>query len=121
MKRAVCPLALALLLAGFAAAQQPAVGTQDEPPPPEPTMRVDVDLVNIFFTVKTKKGGELISNLEQKNFQIAEDGKQQTIQHFSRETDLPLTLGLLIDISASQERLIDIEREAAAGFFSSVI
>jgi VWFA-related protein len=120
MKRAVCPLALAVLLAGVAASQQPAVGTQDEPPP-EPTIRVDVDLVNIFFTVKAKKGGELISNLEQKNFQIFEDGKQQTIQHFSRENDLPLTLGLLIDISASQGRLIEIEREAASGFFSSVV
>ncbi|HEX4773689.1 MAG TPA: VWA domain-containing protein [Bryobacteraceae bacterium] len=121
MKRAVCPVSIAILAAALAAGQQPAVGTQDEPPPPPPTIRVDVDLVNIFFTVKTKKSGELIPNLEQKNFQIFEDGKQQNIQHFSRENDLPLTLGLLIDISASQERLIDIEREAASEFFASVI
>jgi VWFA-related protein len=87
----------------------------------EPTIRVGVDLVNILFTVKTKKGGQLIPNLEKNNFTVLEDGKGQTIQHFSRETDLPLTLGLLIDISASQERLIDIERQAAAAFFSSVI
>ena len=99
--------------------------SQQPPPPPdqdaEPTIRVDVDLVNIFFTVKAKKGGQLIPNLEQKNFTVFEDGKQQTIQRFSKESDLPLTLGLLIDISASQERLIDIERQAASQFFSSVI
>src|SRR5881628_2790350 len=85
------------------------------------TIRVDVDLVNILFTVKAKKGGALIPNLEKNNFSIFEDGKQQTIQRFSRETDLPLTLGLLIDVSASQERLIDVERQAASAFFSSVL
>ncbi len=86
-----------------------------------PTIRVGVDLVNLFFTVRAKKGGQLIPNLEKSDFKVIEDGKEQTIQHFSRETDLPLTLGLLIDISASQERLIDIERDAASAFFSSVI
>ncbi len=85
------------------------------------TIKVNVDLVNILFTVRAKKGGQLIPNLEKNDFTVYEDGKQQTIQRFSRETDLPLTLGLLIDISASQERLVDIERQAAAAFFSSVI
>ena len=85
------------------------------------TIKVNIDLVNLYFTVKTKKGGQLIPNLEKNNFKVFEDGKQQTIQRFSKETDLPLTLGLLIDISASQERLIEIEREAASAFFSSVI
>ncbi len=103
-------------------------GAQGVQPPPnqdqanqEPTIRVNVELVNILFTVRAKKGGALIANLEKSDFSIYEDGKQQTIQRFSRETDLPLTLGLLIDISASQERLIDIERDAASAFFSSVI
>jgi VWFA-related protein len=86
----------------------------------EPTIRVDVNLVNVFFTVKTKKG-QLIPDLKKDDFSISEDGKPQTIERFSRETDLPLTLGLLIDISASQERLIDIERQAASQFFTSVI
>jgi VWFA-related protein len=94
---------------------------QDQSASQQPTLRVDVDLVNILFTVKAKKGGQLIPNLEQNNFKIYEDGKEQKLLHFSRETDLPLTLGLLIDISASQERLIDIEKEAASAFFSSVI
>ncbi len=77
--------------------------------------------MNVLFTVKAKKGGQLIPNLEKSDFTVYEDGKPQTIQRFSRETDLPLTLGLLIDISASQERLIDIERQAASAFFSNVI
>ena len=101
------------------------LATGQQPPPPAPAnqdqvIRVDVDLVNILFNVKTKKG-ELIPNLEKNNFTLKEDGKEQTIKRFSRETDLPITLGLLIDISASQERLIEIERDAASQFFSSVI
>lgn len=109
---------LAVTLAAFAQ-QEPPSGAQDQNQ--EPTIRVGVDLVNILFTVRAKKGGALIPNLEKNNFKIYEDGKEQAIQHFSRETDLPLTLGLLIDISASQERLIEVERQAAAAFFSSVI
>lgn len=104
----------------FGQSPQPSAG-QSQSASQEPTIRVNVDLVNILFAVKAKKGGQLIPNLEKNNFTISEDGKQQTIERFSRETDLPLTLGLLIDISASQERLIDIEREAASAFFSSVI
>ncbi len=113
---------------GLAAAMAAANLQQPQANPPqsagqeqEPTIRVNVELVNILFTIRAKKGGALIPNLTKEDFTIYEDGKQQTIQRFSRETDLPLTLGLLIDISASQERLIDIERQAASSFFSSVI
>ena len=110
--------ALCLVLAASVSAQAP---PPPEPPSQDTTIRVDVELVNILFTVKAKKGGALIPNLEKQNFTIFEDGKQQPIQRFSRETDLPITLGLLIDISASQERLVDIERQAASSFFSSVL
>ena len=116
----VAVLAAALACTLFASPQAPGP-EQDQAAPQAPTIRVGVDLVNILFTVRTKKGGQLIPNLEKSDFKVYEDGKEQTIQHFSRETDLPLTLGLLIDISASQERLIEIEREAASQFFSSVI
>ncbi len=101
--------------------QQPPAAPQAQPIPQSSTIKVDVELVNILFTVHAKKGGALIPNLEKNNFTVFEDNKQQTIQHFSRETDLPLTLGLLIDISASQTRLIEIERDAASSFFSNVI
>jgi VWFA-related protein len=115
LKRWIVLASLTSVFTGALAWSQEQAGSQ------EPTIRVDVDLVNILFTVRAKKGGQLIPNLEKNDFALYEDGKQQTIQRFSKETDLPLTLGLLIDISASQERLIDIEREAAAAFFSSVI
>jgi VWFA-related protein len=118
VRRRMPALAACLSLAGTAWAQSPPEApAQDQ----APTIRVGVDLVNLFFTVKAKKGGQLIPNLEKSDFKVLEEGKEQSIQHFSRENDLPLTLGLLIDISASQERLIDIEREAASAFFSSVI
>ncbi|MBV9081447.1 MAG: VWA domain-containing protein [Acidobacteriaceae bacterium] len=101
-------------------AQAPAA-QPDQAASQQPTIRVNVDVVNIYFTVRAKKGGALIPNLSESNFKVFEDGKEQKIARFSRESDLPLTLGLLIDISASQERLIDIERQAASQFFSSVI
>ena len=112
-----------LILSGisFLAAHEPQQPSQNQAADQEPTIRVNVELVNVYFTVKAKKGGQLIPSLTKDDFRVFEDGKEQTIQRFSRETDLPLTLGLLIDISASQERLIDIERQAASSFFSSVI
>src|SRR5260370_932487 len=85
-----------------------------------PTIKVDVDIVNILFNVHDKRGG-LVGNLSKGDFTIAEDGKDQPIKYFNRETDLPLTIGLLIDVSASQQNLIEIEKNAAYQFFGSVL
>jgi VWFA-related protein len=85
-----------------------------------PTIKVDVDIVNVLFTVRDKRGG-LIGNLNKEDFSLAEDSKQQEIKYFNRETDLPLTIGLLIDVSRSQENLIEIEKNAAYQFFGSVL
>ena len=63
----------------------------------------------------------MIGNLEKSDFHLFEDGKEQEIKYFTRETDLPLTIGLLVDVSGSQERLIDTERRAASQFFRSVL
>jgi VWFA-related protein len=84
-------------------------------------IRVDVDLVNILFTVRKKKGGALVPNLAKDDFTLREEGKDQKISRFTRESDLPLTLGLLVDVSASQVNLIETERDAASAFFTSVI
>jgi VWFA-related protein len=62
-----------------------------------------------------------VPNLEKSDFTILEDGKPQPIKYFTRETDLPLTIGLLIDVSGSQANLIQIERDAAAQFFGQVL
>ncbi|MEI9975222.1 MAG: VWA domain-containing protein [Ignavibacteriota bacterium] len=74
----------------------------------------------MLASVRDKKN-TLVPNLEQKDFTVLEDGKPQPIKYFTRETDLPLTIGLLIDVSNSQGNLIQIERDAAASFFSQVL
>ena len=84
------------------------------------TIKVDVDLVNVLCTVRGKNNG-LIGNLDKGDFHLFEDGKEQEIKYFTRETDLPLTIGLLVDVSGSQERLIDTEHRAASQFFRSVL
>jgi len=93
---------------------------QDPAPDALPTIKVDVDVVNILFNVRDKHTG-LVGNLTKDDFTIFEDGKQQEIKFFNRETDLPLTIGLLIDVSGSQMNLIDIEKNAADQFFNNVI
>ncbi len=90
--------------------------SEDVPPP----ITVNVSLVNILASVHDKHGA-LIGNLTKDDFSVLEDGKPQTIKYFTRETDLPLTIGLLIDVSASQRNLLDIERRAAHAFFSQVL
>jgi VWFA-related protein len=84
------------------------------------TLKVEVNLVNILFNVRDKKGG-LVGNLDKGDFKVFEDGKEQEVKYFNRETDLPLTIGLLIDVSASQMNLIEIEKNAAYQFFGSVL
>jgi VWFA-related protein len=88
--------------------------------PQDDTIKVDVDLVNVLCTVRGKNNA-LIGGLEKGDFHLLEDGKEQEIKYFTRETDLPLTIGLLVDVSGSQERLIDTEHRAASQFFRSVL
>jgi VWFA-related protein len=116
------PIAV-ILLSALALASVPAafLFAQDNPPAQDDTtLKVEVNLVNILFTVRDKRSG-LVGNLEKDDFKIYEDGKEQQIKYFNRETDLPLTIGLLIDVSASQQNLIDIEKNAAYQFFGSVL
>ena len=88
--------------------------------PDQATIKVDVDVVSVLCSVRDKRGA-LIGNLTKDDFQVFDEGKQQEIRYFNRETDLPLTIGLLVDVSRSQENLIEVERRAASQFFSSVL
>jgi VWFA-related protein len=81
---------------------------------------VNVNVVQLFFNVKDKKGG-LIGNLNKEDFQIFEDGKPQTIKYFTAESNLPLTLGILIDSSPSQTRVLDMEKVVGAEFLNDMI
>src|SRR5215469_16179030 len=85
-----------------------------------PTFRKNVNIVNVYFTVKDHHGG-LIPNLNKEEFDVLEDGKQQTIKYFNAETNLPLTLGLLIDSSGSMQRMLDTEKVVAADFLRKVV
>jgi VWFA-related protein len=84
------------------------------------TMSVDVRVVNVFATVRNKHG-EIVPNLTKDDFTLEEDGRPQTIRYFTRETDLPLTLGLLVDTSMSQRRVLDQERSASYAFLDQVL
>ena len=84
------------------------------------TIKVDVDVVSILASVRDKKGA-LIPNLQKEDFTVLEDGKAQPIKYFTKETDLPLTIGLLVDVSGSQRNLIEVERDAASEFFRDVL
>lgn len=115
--------ALMALPGSLALAQNPPKPAASTAPPPvegDQIIRVDVELVNVFFSVRDKKGA-LIPNLTQDDIEVYEDGVKQTIKSFARETDLPLTIGLLIDVSPSQEALIETERAAATSFFQTVL
>ena len=83
-------------------------------------IQVNVDVVNILAAVHDKRGA-LVGNLNKEDFTILEDGQPQTIKYFTKETDLPLTMGLLVDVSGSQRNLIGIERDAASQFFAKVL
>jgi VWFA-related protein len=85
-----------------------------------PTFSTEVKVVNLLATVRDKKG-TIIPNLSQDDFTLSEDGRPQTIRYFSRESDLPLTLGLLIDTSLSQGRVLDAERGASLRFLDQVL
>jgi VWFA-related protein len=94
----------------------PTAPAQQQPAPPTPPkITVQTNIVTVAATVRDKKG-EIVSNLTRDDFALDEDGRPQTVSYFARENDLPLTVGLLVDTSMSQRRLIDQERTASASF-----
>src|SRR3974377_1749408 len=94
----------------------------DAPPvstaPPQPateesmgTLKLNVNLVDLFFTVKDKSG-QLIPHLTKEDCSVSEDKVPQTLKNFSAETHLPLTLGILLDTSGSQIDVLPLEQQA---------
>jgi VWFA-related protein len=99
----------------------------DQPPAPAPatpaqapTVAVQVNVVNMLATVRDKHG-EIVSNLSRDDFKLEDSGNPQTIRYFSRETDLPLVLGLLVDTSLSQRRVLGEEKTASATFIDQIL
>jgi len=85
-----------------------------------PTMSVQVNVVNVLATVRDKHG-KIINDLGKEDFTLTEDGHPQTVRYFTRETDLPLSLGLLVDTSLSQRRVLDQERSASHSFLDQMV
>src|SRR6266403_3816149 len=95
----------AAIVAGLAAPavpQEPAQG---------PALKKTVNLVNLFATVRDKNK-RIVGDMRQDDFKIFEDGQEQKIAFFSKEVTIPITLGLLIDTSGSEQNRLGAEQEA---------
>ncbi len=102
-------------------------GEQQKTSPPDgssstavPTLAVDARLVNLPVVVRDKKGA-LVQNLSKDDFTLQVDGKPQTIRYFDKDTNLPLTLGLMVDTSQSQRSVLDEERTASSTFLDQML
>jgi VWFA-related protein len=124
---AVTLTAVPLIAPSFSAARaQTSAGPLQQPkggnpiPEAQEPLRVQTSLVNLFATVRDKHKA-LVGNLTKDDFHIFENGQEQKVAYFERETSLPLTLGLLIDTSGSEERMLGAEQEAASRFLHKVL
>ena len=124
--QAICTLAVVAAILGHSLigkassrsqTQQP---QQEAAPAPQQKIAVEVKVVNVLATVRDKHG-KTVSNLTKDDFTLAEDGKPQTITYFARESDLPLRLGLLVDTSLSQRRVLEEERTASYSFLDHLL
>jgi VWFA-related protein len=84
------------------------------------TLHVDVNLVSMYFTVKDKNS-LLVPHLTKEDCSVTDEKEPQTIKNFSAETNQPLTLGILLDTSGSQQRVLPLEQEVGSQFLSRVI
>ncbi|MCU1262443.1 MAG: von Willebrand factor, type [Bryobacterales bacterium] len=84
------------------------------------TFSTEVKVVNVLTAVRTKKG-DIVRDLTKSDFSIAENGRPQNIRYFTRQSDLPLTIGLMIDTSVSQQKVIEAERVASFRFIDQVL
>jgi VWFA-related protein len=109
-------LSLVLTCGAFA----PGVSAQNPIDQDDEVVRVETDLTNLFFTA-TNKQKAFVTTLRQEDLRITEDGVPQKIVTFQRETDRPLSIAFLIDVSASEERTLPQEKAAARSFIESII
>ncbi|HYL67717.1 MAG TPA: VWA domain-containing protein [Candidatus Limnocylindria bacterium] len=119
----ILTLALAGMVAASTLGEANAYGqsqSQQQVPQSDQTLKVGTTVVNVFATVRDKHHA-IISDLTEKDFKILEDGQQQKVAFFSREKNLPITLGILIDTSGSMDRILNAEQDAASQFLQRVM
>jgi Ca-activated chloride channel family protein len=107
-----------LLLACSAYAQQPPAQTQSTEP--ETTLKVDVKLVSVYVTV-TDAHGAPVAGLQKENFLVQEDGREQKISVFDKESALPLSIALAIDTSLSTRHDLPLEQASAKRFVHTIL
>lgn len=98
----------------------PKTAVPNPPGSPTPTYSSNVKVVNVFATVRDKQG-HIVRNLSKDDFTIEEDSRPQTIRYFAQQSDVPLTLGLLVDTSMSERRMLPQERDASYTFFQQIL
>ncbi len=86
----------------------------------DPVFKLDIKVVNILANVLSRNH-EIISNLTKNDFTVLENGRPQTIRYFVRQSDLPITIGLMVDTSMSQQRVLNAERGASFRFLDQVL
>jgi VWFA-related protein len=130
LRRLAAPFALLLLWPAARLFAQDAP-TPDAPPPPssapaapEPldtagTLKVNVNLVNVYFSARDKNG--FITSLRKDDCQIAEDHNAQIIKRMTQEKNLPLTIGILLDTSGSQMHVLPLEQDSGSRFLREVL
>jgi VWFA-related protein len=125
---AVALLSLTLLPAAALAQEAPSPGgpppASDAPAVPQndtdaPTLNVNVNLVNLYFSARDKDG--FVTNLVKNDCALTEDKVPQTIKNFTQEKSLPLTIGILLDTSGSQQNVLPLEQDAGATFLRNVL
>jgi len=114
--------ATVFVLASSLSAQQPASPAAQQPQGASPasTITVDAKLVIVPAIVRDKKNG-LVPNLTRENFALQVDGKPQTLRYFDHDSNVPLTVGLLIDTSQSVRSMLDEERTASSTFIEKML
>ena len=106
--------------AGAGQTKNPSIAAANSADEPATTLSVKVKVVNVLATVRDKHG-KIVNGLTKNDFTLTEDGRPQSLKYFARETDLPLTLGMLVDTSMSQRRVLSEERDASESFLAQVL
>src|SRR6185437_14922150 len=102
------------------AAEKAQTHKDDTDQEPVATFKARTDLVQLFFNVKDKKGG-LIPHLTKDEFEVSDNKQPQTIKYFTENSNLPLTLGILIDTSASQQNVLGMEQVVGGAFLKQIL
>ena len=119
---AFCLLPFAFIVAPPQAAQRTSTAPTQTPTPAdgETVVSIETDATNVLLSATDKKR-RFVTTLRPEDIRLLEDGVPQQISYFERETDAPLSLALLVDTSASQEKVMQDERDAASAFIRSVL